>query len=1254
MAGKRHRSRARGTGGQSAARPAVRSRARRQAVKQQFAGTVVGIGASAGGLEAFSAVLGSLRADTGMSFVFISHLDPTHESILTSLLARTTSMPVVEANHGTVLEPDHVYVIPRNARMTIGNCVLSLTRRLKAPAENLPIDHFMRSLARDRKHRAVGVILSGTASDGTIGLTMIKSAGGITIVQDPGTAKYDGMPRSAIRAAVADFVLPPKEIAAKLVQIARNPESLTGAAAPLKIPASAEGELAGVFDLLRERTGADFTAYKEATVRRRVRQHMALRRTGTITDFLHLLRREPAAADGLFEDLLIKVTGFFRDPKTFEKLKTSILPSLLKKRSPGEPIRVWVPGCSTGEEAYSIAMLFFELMGRLRVHYPLQIFATDLSEKAIAVARIGIYPESIADSVSPARRRRFFVSSDHGYRVTQRLREACVFSRQDLTKDPPFSRVDLVSCRNVLIYLRKTVQDRILPMFHYALKPNGFLLLGKSETIIAFSDLFGPVERTHRIFRRKPAKAIAATAIHTRPAGPAPAPSARAADSDHPPDRTQMSLREEANRMIVKRYATAGVVINGKMEILEILGDTHPYLRLSTGTPSLSLARLVRRDLALKLRAAVDLAKRKGTPIRREAQPIKPGHGEPGGPTLEIIPMTATAEQDDRLLVLFDPVVAPSPKAHRDQSTKVKAGEDGNGLELTQLRAALADSQEHLRLLLDGQQTVEEELKSANEELMSNMEELQSANEELQTSHEELESTNEELTTVNDQLDIRNRDLTNTSNDLTNLFTSVNLPILILTSDLRVRRSNTAAYNVLGLTPADVGRPLVELRHTLKIPTLVEEATRVLKTLESREIEVQDRLNVWHLLRLRPYRTEDDRSDGLVVVLSNVDSLKRSLQAVERARKFSRTIVEAVREPLLVLDGDRHVLLVNRSFLDTFHMSHAGIENRSVYELKPDGFRSAAFRTLLEESIKGRGGIDLEVEFSIGGPAPTIMAIDARRFDLPDDGGEIVLLTMMDITRFRHAEQRLVAARDSLQKGRLQAESSLRETKQDLRSSRAELRILAGRLIRAQEEERKRVARELHDHLSQRLSALHLGSAQLIQMTPKTAPARGNYEIHQEHIAAIVEDVRRLAYDLHPAILTHLGLRAALQSFCVEFSAREGIDIEFSAQKEPSSLNEEVALCLYRVTQESLRNVAKHSGCKSASVSLRSDGGDLHLSIKDGGKGFDVRPTGEGGRLGLLSMRERVRLVNGTIQVRSRKGLGTQVDVRVPLAPAQR
>jgi two-component system CheB/CheR fusion protein len=424
----------------------------------------------------------------------------------------------------------------------------------------------------------------------------------------------------------------------------------------------------------------------------------------------------------------------------------------------------------------------------------------------------------------------------------------------------------------------------------------------------------------------------------------------------------------------------------------------------------------------------------------------------------------------------------------------------------------------------------------------------------------------------------------------------------------------------------------------------------VLATLRAREIEVQDRSSVWYSMRLRPYRTEDDRIDGLVVVLFEIDRLKRSFQEVERSRNFSRTIVEAVREPLLVLGEDRRVLMANDAFLKTFHTSRTALENRLVSELGPTGFRSAAFKRMLADALGRRlRRHDFEIEFEIDGSTPTIMAIDARHFDQPGDG-TVVLLTMKDITRFRLAERRLVASRDVVQKGRTRAESSLRESRQDLSASRRELRVLAGRLIRAQEDERKRVARELHDDLTQRLSALQIGSAGLARLAPAGEDARAGFLAHEEHLAEVVEGVRRLAYDLHPAILTHLGLRAALRSFCVNFSSREEIDVDFSAQKEPASLSEEIALCLYRVTQEALRNVAKHSGAKSASVVLKTVRGVLHLSIQDRGKGFDLGEGKQSEGLGLLGMRERVRLVHGTLRVKSRPGHGTGIEVRVPVA----
>jgi two-component system CheB/CheR fusion protein len=839
-----------------------------------------------------------------------------------------------------------------------------------------------------------------------------------------------------------------------------------------------------------------------------------------------------------------------------------------------------------------------------------------------------------------------------GYKVAQRVREACVFARHDLSKDPPFSKVDLVSCRNVLIYMGKGLQDTILPIFHYALKSDGCLLLGKAEALESVSDLFTPVDRKFKIYRKKSDSPVRLTGAHARLAGPAPAPAIRADGGEEPPVRAEAGVREEANRLIMDRYAPAGVVVNEKMEILEILGDTHPYLRLASGSANLSLLRLVRRDLVAQLSAGIDLARRTGAPVRREGRSVKRGHDAAGGPYLEIIPMTADPGRNRPVLVLFETVPPPSADAQdtgRPASPSIKAGGRGDGRDLVRLRNELADSQEHLRLLMEGRQSAEEELKSANEELMSSMEELQSANEELQTSHEELESTNEELTTVNEQLAIRNRDLTEVGNDLANLVTSVDVPIVMLTGDLRLRRSTVAADKVMGLTPSDIGRHLSEIRHTLRVPNLENEAAEVLRTLGTKEIEVQDRLNAWYSMRLRPYRTEDDRIDGLVLVLFDIDGLKRSFREVERSRNFSRTIVEAVQEPLLVLGEDRRVLVANGAFLKTFHMTLATLENRLVHELEPRAFRSAPFKSMLDEALAGRVPRgEFEIEFDIGGPSPTIMAIVPRRFDLHEDDGKIVLLTMKDITKFRLTERRLVAAHDSVQKGRLRAETSLRESKQDLRASRTELRILAGRLIRGQEDERKRVARELHDDLSQRLSALHLSSADLARLPPAAAHAGASYQEQQDRIAEIAEDVRRMAYDLHPAILTHLGLRAALKSFCVEFSGREGIDVEFSAQKEPASLSEEVALCLYRVTQESLRNVARHSGAKSVKVVLKVAGGALQLSIEDHGKGFEVRRNRSGEGLGLLSMNERVRLVHGVLQVKSRVGHGTRIEVRVP------
>jgi two-component system, chemotaxis family, CheB/CheR fusion protein len=1197
---------------------------------------VVGIGASAGGLEAFTKLLQNLPANTGMAFVLIQHLDPKHESILASLLARASSMPVHEAGNNMQVEPNCVYVIPPKVNLTLDGSTLHLTARLGPREHHLPVDHFFESLARSRKHRAIGVILSGTASDGTAGLRQIKTEGGITFAQDQGSAKYDGMPRSASAAGVVDYVLRPQDIARELVRISRHPYLVLDPQAPApKILVAGKDDLNKIFSLMKAYTGCDFSLYKRATIERRLRRRMALMRIENIPRYIKLLQENRDEVKALYEDFLINVTEFFRDSGTFEVLKNSILPEMLKDRKPDTPIRIWSPGCSTGEESYSLAMLLVSCLAEHDARNPVQLFGTDISEIAIAKARIGLYSESAVAKIPQEYFHRFFTKVDHGYQISKRIREVCVFARHDLGKDPPFSRMDLISCRNVLIYLGNDLQNRVIPMFHYALKPGGYLLLGSAETV-GDSPLFTGIDKSHKIYAKQ--------AGSDRPAIDYPqeqsnGATAVAAAREEP--AAQFDLQKEADRLVLAKYGPAGVVINEKMEILHFRGDISPYLRPASGPASLNFLKMLREEIITDVSATVDLARRGSVPVRREGLRVHTGELHPMELNVEILPVEASPDQDRLFLVLFEAVPA----------RETAPVEEIAGKEIGRLRDDLAASRKHLQFLMDERQASEEELRSANEEILSSNEELQSTNEELETSQEELQSANEELTTVNDELQHRNTELSQLSNDLSNLLNSVNIAIVMLGNDLRIRWFTTMAEKVLNLRPTDIGRPIMEIRSNLEVLDLGGLLSGVLSDLAPKEIEAQDTNGAWYSLRVRPYRTEDNKIDGAVMALYDVDQLKRSFQEVEQARDFAQVVVETVPGPLVVLDSEFRVMIANRSFYETFELERreTGQELLQVL-LRGHWDKTKLIQGLRRALVRNKAFKNLEIDGDFRGIGRRIFSVEGRSISLGETRRKVLLVAITDVTERVLADREMQTAHSKLEKNLQHAESSLRESEADLRQNRSELRALAARLLTTQEEERRRVSRELHDDLNQKLAMLEVDADRLGRQLP-SAPAAVVAQVQslRHQVADVSNDIRRVAYQLHPSVLDHLGLAVALRSYCTEFSKREGIAIKFSAKSAPEKVPEEVSLCLYRITQESLRNVAKHASAKTATVKLEAIDKRIHLSIRDNGIGFDRAASTHKGGIGLLSMKERVRLVDGEFAQKSALGQGTRIDVWAPL-----
>ena len=975
---------------------------------------IVGVGASAGGLEAFTHLLQNLPVDTGMAFVLVQHLDPAHESALTSLLAKATAMPVAEVKNGLKVAPNRVYVIPPNRNMAISRGVLGLQPRRNTAGAHRSIDFFFESLAQDQKERAIGVVLSGTATDGTHGTEMIKAEGGITFAQDD-SARYDSMPRSAVAAGCIDFVLSPAGIAQELTEIARHPlvsgkGLLRRKQAPrveesARLPVGDANTFKKILDLLRHHRGVDFSLYKPNTIERRITRRMVLNKSSALGDYAAFLKGNQKEIDLLYADVLISVTSFFRNPEAFDALKTRVFPQLLRDRKRDDPVRVWTLGCSTGQEAYSIAMAYMEFAGDVAGAPRLQVFATDLNEPLLDKARHGLYSKSLAGEISPERLRRFFTEEQGGYRISKPLRETCVFARQNILNDPPFSRMDLISCRNLMIYIEPHLQKKILPNFHYALKPGGFLFLGASESIGPFTDLFEAVDKKQKIFAKKNG-ALPAYHLPVSAGRPAQKKGAHARPQT-PPDglRIEATAQREADRIVASHFAPPGVLINAEMEVLQFRGATSAYVGPPPGKASFNLLKMARPELMLPLRAAINRAKKENCPVLRKNVRLD-GDGPAKTVNIQVIPLKNLKEIC--YLVLFEPARKSAETDRRELPAAPEKKKKGSpalpakdARRVGELERELAEARDYAQSLQEQHEAANEELQASNEEVQSANEELQSINEELETSKEELESTNEELTTVNEEMATRNTELNRLNSDLNNLHVSINTGILLLSRDLAIRRFTPVAERIFNLLPADLGRPLSGIRHSLDFPGLEKFVTEVIDTVTVREREVQDREGRWFMLRARPYLTLDNKIDGAVLVLTDIDDLKFKEQEIREARDYAQGIVETV-PPLLILDEGLHVLTANDSFYKHFGVTQAHTENVLIYELEKGQWNIPRLRRLLEGILPRNSFFeDFEVTHDFGSRGKRTLLLSGRRLE----NTHRILLSIDDITERLRLEE---------------------------------------------------------------------------------------------------------------------------------------------------------------------------------------------------------------------------------------------------------
>ena len=922
---------------------------------------IVGIGASAGGLAAFEAFFSAMPADKepGMAFILVQHLAPDHTSILSELIRRYTRMQVFEVTDGITVKLNCIYIIPPGYDMAFLNGKLQLLDPVAPRGQHLPIDLFFRSLAQDLHERAIGVVLSGTGSDGTLGLRAIKSEGGLAIVQKPESAEHDGMPRSAVNTGLIDYVLPVAEMPARLMAYAAHAFGKTARPEPL-MPVNTENALKKIYILLRSHTGHDFSLYKQNTINRRIERRMAVHQIDQLDKYVQYLQQNTDEVKALFNDLLIGVTNFFRDPEVFKMLEEKVIPAIFAGKPEGANVRVWVAGCSTGEEAYSIAMLLQEEMEELKKSFKLQVFATDIDGTAITTARAGIYPASIAGDMAPARLKKFFnKETDSGhFRIHKSIRDILIFSEQDVIKDPPFSRLDMISCRNMLIYMNGELQKKLMPMFHYALRPEGYLLLGTSETVGDFQNLFTALDRKSKLYQRKEETRVNrfqpglaniiphVTNETVTPRSEIPAGKGGAG---------KQHLREITERVMLQHYAPVGALVKEDGEILYLRGRTGHYLEPSPGEAGMNILKMAREGLKRDLTSALYKAVKSKKPVCLKELRVKT-NGDYTSVNLTVQPVTeAAAEATEPALFLVLLEEAPDqglPTKHKDKKSTIhhtaahRPAADSKQLE--SLKKELKAKDEYLQSTLEELETTNEELKSSNEEMQSVNEELQSTNEELETSKEELQSVNEELSTVNNELQTKVTDLSRSNNDMINLLAGTGVGTVFVDTQLRIQRFTPSIAKVINLILTDVGRPVGHIVSNLVgYNQLVEDVQSVLNSLIPVEIEVQSKDGKWYLQRIIPYRTLENVIDGAVITYTDITALKIAEEALAKTNSLLRlaVIVRDSNDAVIELDMDGRILAWNPKAEKMYGWSEAEALEKNIRDIVPEGLRREALET---------------------------------------------------------------------------------------------------------------------------------------------------------------------------------------------------------------------------------------------------------------------------------------------------------------------
>lgn len=1205
--------------------------------------TVVGIGASAGGLNALKSLFEHIPPDSGLAFVVVVHLSPEHKSYLPDLLQSTVRFPVRQVTGNTPLEANNVYVIPPNANLSAIDTHLRLSKLEDQRRGRAPIDHFFRTLAKTYDGNSIGIILTGTGSDGTLGLKEIKAKGGLVIVQDPNEAEFDGMPQSAIATGMVDRILPLAEIPEVLLRYVRTDPRVSVPGDGKDAEANERNLLRKVMAILKTRTERDFSRYKPATILRRIARRMQLNYIEDLEQYVEKLRESSEEVHALADDLLITVTSFFRDKEVFRRLEEEVLPKLFEGKGPKDRMRVWSVGCATGEEAYSLAMLLIEEAGRREAPAQIQVFASDLHKRSLDSAREGIYPGDIETDVSSERLKRFFQKENGGYRIRKEVRELVVFAPHNLLADPPFSRIDLISCRNLLIYLDRSIQNDVVDLFHYALAPDGYLLLGSSESV-EVSELFRAEDKKLCIYRRRNVSA----------------PDLRL--PVFPPSRVSMlggplSKLEEAQAIVpyqalhqkmLERYAPPSILVDAEDKLVHLSEHAGRYLVHPGGTLTSGVVKLVREELRIDLLTMLQQIRHKREPLRSRPIPVRfNGHSVPV--VMHVQPARETQPDGFALVIFEEQMLGKNDGRAAEPGITVEPWQEAD--RIASLEAELSDARHRLQAIVEEYESSREEMRAANEELQSSNEELRSTMEELETSKEELQSINEELQTVNQENRHKVEELSQLSNDLQNFLAATDIATLFLDRDLRILRFTPSVAALFNMRVTDRGRPISDLTNRLGYEQLRSDAEGVLSTLVTVEREIEDDSGRWYLMRVLPYRTTQGHIAGIVLTFIDITTQKRAENVLRSSARelfaegaWLRTLLDSLSDGVIAADADSKVRYLNAAaerLTGWLQLEAAGKPIEELYDVR-NLISGAVEHSHLQKALASTstGAKERFVLRSRAGQSTPVEDSTAAILVAGQMEGAVTVFS--DITERLRQEGRWEAETDRL-------ESEVQRAADQLGQTRAELRALSAYLINAQEHERRRLARELHDDFGQRMAVLGMRINRAIEQLVKDP--KEVEEILQNiggEVAMLSLGLREVSHRLHPSVLEDLGLLAALRSLISGFR-HDGIDISFRLPDEIPALTADAATALYRITQEALRNALKHAAGAPVHVTLGIEDNSVQLTIRDDGPGFDLTKVRLHGGLGILNMNERARLVSGTLLLNSRPGEGTVVTVRVPV-----